>query len=523
MKVCPSCQSEFEYGDFCANDGGRLITPSMVPAALENPHDHLIGVTLSDRYKVLRRIGEGGMGFVYEAEHVMIDKRVALKVLRAELSSRSELVERFRREAKSASKIGHAHIVDVSDFGETPGGEIYFVMELLDGEDLADVLTREASLAPARAVRIVAQCCGALGAAHAKGIVHRDMKPENVFLARRDQLPDFVKIVDFGIAKMTDFGGANGKRRLTRTSLMFGTPEYMSPEQAAGSQLDQRVDVYALGVILYELLAGQTPFQGDDFFGVLTQHLHGDVSPLELVNPELRISEQLRSVVCKALAKNPDERFQTMHEMGHQLAQAPEWGDGAWAKTMPGGPVNFERATGVSAAAGMAATAVAPEAGASVARAPSAPTSRSGLRAAAAGLAVAGLAAAAVLAGMQTDPDTTEPMGGNHAGAPAGSAGESGSAGLVQIRVRTRPAGARISVTGRGEVCESMPCAFQTPKGKPVTLTAHRQGGGAVTKSVTPTEPMTVELRLAHPTRDGALRADKPAHGLARPEQKEAR
>ncbi|MCB9621655.1 MAG: serine/threonine protein kinase, partial [Sandaracinus sp.] len=235
-KVCPVCKSEYDGGEvFCPVDAARLVSASQLDVGSgSTPNaDPLIGATF-DKYKVIRRIGEGGMGLVYEAMHTVIEKRVAMKVLRDDFSSRPEVVERFRQEAKSASRIGHEHIVDISDFGTTPSGSSYFVMEFLEGEDLASVLAREATLSVERAVDIVMQCCRALGAAHAKGIVHRDMKPENIFLVRREETLDFVKIVDFGIAKMSDIetAGAPG-RKLTKTGMIFGTPEYMSPEQAA--------------------------------------------------------------------------------------------------------------------------------------------------------------------------------------------------------------------------------------------------------------------------------------------------
>jgi serine/threonine-protein kinase len=205
-KICPVCKNEFKGGEvFCPNDGGRLTSSSQmsIADAKSDPGDPLIGGEV-DRYRILRRIGEGGMGIVYEAEHVVIEKKVALKVLRDDFSNRPEVVERFKQEAKAASRIGNQHIVDISDFGVTPSGASYFVMEMLDGDDLANELSREGTLAITRAADIIAQCCRALSAAHAKGIVHRDMKPENIFLTRRDGREDFVKIVDFGIAKMSD-------------------------------------------------------------------------------------------------------------------------------------------------------------------------------------------------------------------------------------------------------------------------------------------------------------------------------
>ncbi len=288
--------------------------------------DPLVGVVLNGRYRVIGRLGEGGMGLVYEAEHIVLEKRVAVKVLRDESSSRPEIVERFRREARSATRIGHAHIVDIFDFGETPGGQSYFVMEKLDGEDLADVLAREGSIAPVRAVHIALQCARALGAAHAKGIVHRDMKPENIFLTTRDGQTDFVKIVDFGIAKMTEMEttGTGDGRKLTKTGMIFGTPEYMSPEQAAGKPLDARVDIYALGVILYEMSAGRVPFVGDTFMGILTQHLFNEPPPIRSLNPAAQLSPDLEALIARALKKDLEGRVPNMDRFAAELLHVEE-------------------------------------------------------------------------------------------------------------------------------------------------------------------------------------------------------
>lgn len=321
-KVCPICKTEYGGGEvFCPVDAARLVTHSQMHAEPEGD-DPLVGLSF-DKYKVISRIGEGGMGLVYEAEHTVIEKRVAMKILREDFSRRPEVVERFRQEAKSASRIGHENIVDISDFGTTPHGSSYFVMEYLDGEDLANVLAREGTLSTERIAHILLQCCRALGAAHAKGIVHRDIKPENVFLVSRGKKRDFVKIVDFGIAKMSDIEteGAPG-RKLTKTGMIFGTPEYMSPEQAAGKALDHRVDVYALGVILFEGLTGRVPFVGDSFMGILTQHMFEEPPPLREVNPRVSTSAEMEMVIYKALAKDPDQRYGSMQELEDAITEA---------------------------------------------------------------------------------------------------------------------------------------------------------------------------------------------------------
>jgi len=282
--------------------------------------DPLIGTTLSNRYRILRRIGEGGMGIVYEAEHVMIEKRVALKVLRSDFGGRSEVVRRFEQEAKSASRIGHKHIIDISDFGQTEHGHHFFVMELLDGCDLAKVLSDESPLPTLRSADIMIQCCLALGAAHEKGIVHRDMKPENIFLVEREGRKDFVKIVDFGIAKMTALDGRSTTGpKLTQTGMLFGTPEYMSPEQAGGRSVDHRSDIYALGIILYEMVAGRVPFVGENFMGVLSKHMFEAPPPLKQIHPHIDIPTDLERIIFRALHKDPDKRFQSMEKMAQAL------------------------------------------------------------------------------------------------------------------------------------------------------------------------------------------------------------
>jgi serine/threonine-protein kinase len=307
---------------FCAVDGARLV-PISGHGLSGDGDDPLLGQTLAGRYRIVRKVGEGGMGIVYEAVHVIIEKRVALKVLREDFSHRDDVVERFRQEAKSASRIGHEHIVDISDFGVTPSGAHFFVMEFLQGNDLAEELERRGPLPTRRAIEIVLQCAKALGAAHNKGIVHRDMKPENIFLLSRDTGEDFVKIVDFGIAKMSEVDAIGGPspsgRRLTKTGMIFGTPEYMSPEHAAGKELDHRVDIYALGIILYELLTGRVPFMGDTFMGILTAHMFEPLPPLAAVHPGCSAPPELERLIARAVAKSADDRQQSMDELAHEL------------------------------------------------------------------------------------------------------------------------------------------------------------------------------------------------------------
>jgi serine/threonine protein kinase len=290
--------------------------------------DPLLGTTVAGRYKVLKLLGEGGMGQVYLAEHSAIEKRMALKVLRSEYAHKGEIVTRFQQEAISASRIKHPNVLDVFDFGQLENGCFYLAMEFLEGNDLADELQRSRVLTAQRALPIAMQICRALSAAHARGVVHRDMKPENVFLQRTGDGEEIVKIVDFGIAQLKpsneEAAAVSTHRRLTRTGMIFGTPEYMAPEQASGKHADLRCDIYAVGIILFELFTGAVPFTGETFLGVLAKHLSEMPPSMRAVYPDLQISQELEAVVARTLAKDPTHRYQTMNELAAALAGTPE-------------------------------------------------------------------------------------------------------------------------------------------------------------------------------------------------------
>ena len=300
------------------------VAPSATPAPghstsyLPEQPDPLLGRTVADRYLIAKKLGEGGMGAVYLATHKILEKQVALKVLHGEFARKPDLVERFIQEAKAASRIRHENVIDISDFGSTPDGLVFFAMELLQGHDLHDEVTRakmSGHLLPwSRSKKIFLQICAALSAAHAKGIVHRDLKPENVYLVDFLGDPDFVKLLDFGIAKLAETDGEGG-RKLTKTGMLFGTPEYMSPEQARGEQVDHRVDVYAMGCILFQLVTGQVPFVADNFMGVLSMHLTEQpptVAPETL--DSIGAPRALADVIDRALAKDRNQRWQTIDE-----------------------------------------------------------------------------------------------------------------------------------------------------------------------------------------------------------------
>jgi serine/threonine-protein kinase len=291
-----------------------MTVPSGGPSAGLGRNAYL-GATVDGRYEIEDVIGEGGMGVVYRCIHTIIGKRVAMKVLRADLARNDEVVERFLNEARSASSIGNPHIIDISDFGRLPDGATYFVMEYLEGQPLADFLEPGSLLDRERIGAVMIQLTEALAAAHAAGIVHRDLKPDNIFLIKRGSQDDFVKVLDFGIAKATSAGS-----KLTQAGQVFGTPHYMSPEQAAGSIVDQRADIYAVGVMLYELLTGTLPFDAENFMGILTQHMYKDPPPpSSREGARGRIDPALERIVLRCLRKQPADRYQSMGELGDDL------------------------------------------------------------------------------------------------------------------------------------------------------------------------------------------------------------
>ena len=280
------------------------------------PFDHtadaeMNGSVLAERYRILHMIGDGGMGRVYAGEHVTLRRKLAIKVLKSELNRVEANVERFLQEARAASTIAHPNVVDILDFGRVPGGPVYFVMEFLEGEDLAMLLRRQPRLPWSRVQQIVLQVARGLHAAHLCGVIHRDMKPANIFLVRRPDGSEHVKLLDFGIAKWVH---SDGLGSITGQGSVFGTARYMSPEQASGLPVDGRSDIYALGVLMYEMLTGRVPFEGDNFMRVATQHINEPIVPLRAVAPDAGISEIVEALVMRALAKNPAERYPSMAE-----------------------------------------------------------------------------------------------------------------------------------------------------------------------------------------------------------------
>ena len=271
--------------------------------------DSLIGLALDNKYRIVRVIGRGGMGVVYEAEHTTLGKRVAIKLMLEKYTGDSEAVARFTREALAASRIGNPHIIDVMDIGTAPDGRSFVVMELLSGSPLSKIIEDGGPMPPPRAISIMRQVLKAVGAAHAKGIVHRDLKPDNIFILDHDSSADFVKLLDFGISKMIDPDLQVAATKLTTTGVVMGTPLYMAPEQAMGVEIDHLADVYACGVIMYELLAGKPPFDGATYAVLVAKLLTQEPPFLTEYRPGL--SPKLVAAVHRALEKDPAKRFQS--------------------------------------------------------------------------------------------------------------------------------------------------------------------------------------------------------------------
>ena len=291
-------------------------------AGFMTPERDLSGTVLAGRYRVHSQIGGGGMGTVHAGEHLEVGRKVAIKILRPESVGQPALVERFRREARLTARVEHEHVVECLDVGVSDDGLCFYVMEWLRGEDLHALLRRERCLPWPRARAIVAQICRALAAAHAQGVVHRDLKPGNVFLVKREDNPDFVKVLDFGIAKLVAPDEPQGEV-LTRIGEVVGTTPYMAPEMAAGEAFDHRVDVYAAGVILFQTLCGRLPFRGKTPRQILTAILQAELPRLSAMHPGIVVSPQLEAVVARALHREPAERYQDMAALYDALMDLP--------------------------------------------------------------------------------------------------------------------------------------------------------------------------------------------------------
>jgi serine/threonine protein kinase len=305
MLQCPRCGRQFPDNELvCPFDHSPLQADATIA---DVPIDPLLGRVFDGKYRLDDRLGGGGMGTVYRATHLLIDRQVALKVLSQRFVGDQTAQQRFRREARAAGRMQHPNAVTVTDFGATEDGYLYIVMELLEGRTLRDLLAHEAPLDPARAVSMILQACAAVGQAHDSGLIHRDLKPANIFIEQRPNLPAVVKVLDFGVAKFAVEEHEDDYDTLTQVGAIIGTPRYMAPEQCSGAaQLTPAADVYSLGIILYEMLTGVVPFNADTPLAIALKQVSEAPAPPRTIVPT--VPAALEKVVLHALQKNPSAR-----------------------------------------------------------------------------------------------------------------------------------------------------------------------------------------------------------------------
>lgn len=312
-KLCIACKQEFSGDEItCPNDGTTLTHLTMEAS---------IGSTIGEKYEILAVIGGGAMGLVYKARHTLMKRVVAVKMLHPNMLPDAGTVMRFKKEAEALSCLNHPNILTVFDFGISTQGQPYLVTDYLEGQTLGELLEASERVPWDRTVRIFLQVCSALAHAHKNGVIHRDIKPSNIMLTEFEDQPDFVKILDFGIAKVITEETENSSQ-LTRTGEVFGSPLYMSPEQCRGKSLDARSDIYSLGCVMFRTLTGQPAFFGQDLVECLYKHVNEAAPSLREMTPEAEIPEELEAIVLKSLMKNPDERYQTMVELKEALANS---------------------------------------------------------------------------------------------------------------------------------------------------------------------------------------------------------
>ncbi|MDE3150790.1 MAG: protein kinase [Gemmatimonadota bacterium] len=308
LKICPQCGAEYELDQrFCPKDGTTL--------RMQGGENDLVGSIIADRYHVLRKLGEGGMGQVYLAEHVKMGRKSAVKVMNPGMVHDADAISRFNREAANASRINHPNVAAVYDFGETGEGLIYLAMEFVEGPPLTKLIEQQGALPPLRAADIARQAADALSVAHDMGIVHRDLKPDNIMVAKNRDGSDLVKVVDFGIAKAAD----NEAQKVTKTGLVVGTPEYMSPEQLAGDKLDGRSDIYSLALVAFNMLTGKLPFPSESAQEAMIMRLTDKPKPLAEMKPDVAWTAEVQAVMDRALERDANLRYQTASEFGRDL------------------------------------------------------------------------------------------------------------------------------------------------------------------------------------------------------------
>ncbi len=298
--------------DLEAKIAERIAAAQMLPRT-----DPFLGREVGGRFTIMNKVGEGGMGAVYRARQRGMDRDVAVKVLLGDVAMNETVVKRFQLEALAVSKLRSPHTIQIYDFGETDDGQLYIAMEFLEGQSLHELLEADKVLSARRALRIAQAMLRSLREAHGKGIVHRDLKPDNVFLTSLGEESDYVKVLDFGVAKLRE--GDPNAGTVTKTGTIFGTPKYMSPEQSRGKHVDHRSDLYAMGVMLYEMLTGRVPFDADNSLGILIKHIQEPPPPIEEVRPDLVVPVEVRDYIHHLLEKHPEKRPQTAEAVLREL------------------------------------------------------------------------------------------------------------------------------------------------------------------------------------------------------------
>jgi Flp pilus assembly protein TadD len=313
-KICPTCSAEYPATErFCPKDGTALRSRTAAAA-------DLAGSVIAERYHVLRKLGEGGMGQVYLAEHVKMGRQSAVKVMHSAMVHDADAIGRFNREAANASRIDHPNVAGIYDFGETPEGLVYLAMQYVEGETLTQMVRANGALPPVRAAEITRQAAEGLHAAHGMGIVHRDLKPDNIMVTKDADGLDCVKVVDFGIAK----AAGNASQKVTRTGTVVGTPEYMSPEQLAGEEVDARSDLYSLALVAFNMLTGDLPFPAVSTQTSMIMRLTDKPKSLAEMKPDVAWPAEVQAVMSKALEREASERYATTREFGRALHAAIE-------------------------------------------------------------------------------------------------------------------------------------------------------------------------------------------------------
>ena len=488
QKICPTCGTEYPLSErFCPRDGTALRAAAA--------GSDLMGTVVADRYHIIKKLGEGGMGTVYLAEHVKMGRKSALKVMNPGTNQDADAIARFNREASNASRLNHPNICAIYDFGETPDGLIYLAMEFIEGQSLTSLIEKNGALPPARAASIIHQSADALQVAHDAGIVHRDLKPDNIMIAKNRDGSDLAKVVDFGIAK----AHSSDAQKVTKTGLVVGTPEYMSPEQLSGDKLDGRSDIYSLGLVAFNCLTGKLPFAGESAQEAMIARLIEQPKTLAEMKPDVAWPAEVQAVMDKALVRDATERYQSAAQFGRELwaacesmpvTQAAEAGTQVISAPPAGGTVPSTRVAGPAdkgktVAAPAAKAAAVPEAAPVAVK-----KSNMGMIAAAViGVAVLGGGGYFIVskgggsAPTKADSSVTTPSQG--AGAPAGTSTPGGNA-ATQLKANVNPTGGGARTASNATPvggAPSAPAGAKDPVGNwlPVVLSGNLTKGEAKT------------------------------------------